>query len=350
MINKNILKSILIGMFFLFFMLLFGCSEEDDYQLVQQSKFALGTYTQVTVYAPNEEDGKIIINEVFRRVKEIENLMSSNIQDSDTSKLNAQAGESAVTIHPETFEMLQLAKEYKRLTGGTFNIGIGALINLWDIGGDNQRVPDESEINALLDHFDLDELTLIEDSYEAKIEDPKMLVDLGGIAKGYAVDEAIRIIEEHGIEHAIVDFGGDVYVLGSNPDGNEWRIGISSPEIGGSGVVGRIFSSDMSVVSSGDYERYFIEKEQLYHHILNPSTGYPTDNQLSSVTIISNTALEGDILSTAIFVMGLEDGLSFVDSLNDIEAILITDSKEIYVTSGVIDLFEIMDEEFFISQ
>lgn len=346
--NKNLKKLLLAGIFFISFMLFIGCSEKEDYQLIQESRFALGTYNQVTVYAPSEEQGQKIIEAVFVRVDEIENLMSSNIEDSDISRLNAQAGESAVTVDTETFHMLQLGKEYKELTDGTFNIGIGALINLWDIGGDNQRVPEETEIEALLNHFDLDQLTLNAESYEAKIEDPEMTLDLGGIAKGYAVDEAIRVIEEHGIEHAIVDFGGDVYVLGGNPDGNEWRIGISKPVIGESGVMGRLFSSDMSVVSSGDYERYFTEEGQLYHHILNPSTGYPADNQLSSVTVISDTALEGDILSTAIFVMGLEDGLSFVNDLEDIEAILITENKEVYVTPGIFDLFEIMDEEYFI--
>lgn len=346
--NKRLNKFLLSGIIFIAFMLLFGCSEEEDYQLVQESRFALGTYNQVTLYTSSEEQGQNIIEEVFERVDEIEHLMSSSIEDSDISKLNAQAGESAIEVDPETFFLLQLGKEYKEITEGTFNIGIGALINLWDIGGDDQKVPSESEINALLNHFDLEQLILNEESYEAKIEDPEMIVDLGGIAKGYAVDEAIRVIKEHEIEHAIVDFGGDVYVLGGNPDGNEWRIGISNPEIGESGVIGRLFSSDMGVVSSGDYERYFMEDGQLYHHILNPFTGYPTDNQLSSVTVISDTALEGDILSTAIFVMGLESGLSFVNDLDDIEAIFITDNKEVYITSGVADLFEIMDEEYVI--
>jgi len=349
-LNKNNFTNIFFPVIlFVSFLLLFGCSEDDDYQLVQQSTFALGTYNQVTVYAPDEE-GQGIINEVFTRVEEIETIMSSNIENSDISKLNNQAGESTVILNPETFHMLQLAKEYNEITEGTFNIGIGALISLWDIGGDDQKVPEGSQIDAILDHFNMDQLILNEESYEAKIKDPKMIVDLGGIAKGYAVDEAIRIIKEHGVDHAIVDFGGDVYVLGDNPDGNEWRIGISTPEVGGSGVMGRLFSSDMSIVSSGDYERYFIEEGQLYHHILDPSTGYPADNHLSSVTIISDTALEGDILATAVFVMGLEEGLNFVNSLDDIEAILITDHKKVHVTSGVTDLFEIMDEEYILSE
>jgi len=347
-VKNNMKNSFFLGIAFTTFILLFGCSEQEDFQLVQQSKFALGTYNQITLYAPDEEQGQDIINEVFTRVNEIENLMSINIEDSDVSRLNDQAGESAVTVDPETFYLLQLGKEYKEITNETFNIGIGALIDLWDIGGDDQRVPDKSEIEALLGHFDLDQLTLNEDSYEAKIDDPEMIINLGGIAKGYAVDEAIRIIKEHGVEHAIVDFGGDVYVLGGNPDGNDWRIGISNPEIGESGVVGRLFSSDMAVVSSGDYERYFKKNGQLYHHILNPFTGYPTDNQLSSVTVISDTALQGDILSTAVFVMGLEDGLNFINEMDDIEAILITESKDVYVTAGASDLFEIMDEEYVI--
>ncbi len=346
--KKRFVSSVFILVVFITLVLLFGCSEEEDYQLIQESRFALGTYNQVTVYAPGEEEGQGIINEVFARVDEIESLMSSNIDDSDIYMLNSQAGESAVTVDPETFKLLQLGKEYKDLTDGAFNIGIGALIALWDIGGNDQRVPEDGEIQELLNRIDLNQLTLNQNNYEAKLEDPEMSVDLGGIAKGYAVDEAIRIIEEHGVEHAIVDFGGDIYVLGSNPDGNEWRIGISTPEIGGSGVAARLFSSDMSVVSSGDYERYFFEDDQLYHHILDPATGYPTDNELSSVTVVSNTALAGDVFSTAIFIMGLEEGLDFLKDQEDIEAILITNNKEVYLTDGIVDLFEIMDEEYII--
>ncbi|NBG89599.1 FAD:protein FMN transferase [Isachenkonia alkalipeptolytica] len=344
--NIKVKRTVILLGILVSFLLLFGCSEEEDYQLVQESRFALGTYNQVTVYAPSEEEGQDIMDAVFTRVNEIENLMSINVEDSDISKLNEKAGESSVTVDPETFHLLDLGKEYKELTDGTFNIGIGTLIQLWDIGGDDQQVPEEAEIGSLLNHTDLNQLILNEDSYEARIEDPEMIVDLGGIAKGYAVDQAVQVIKNHGVEHAIVDFGGDVYVLGGNPDGNDWRIGISTPEIGESGVVGRLFSSDMSVVSSGDYERYFIENDQLYHHIIDPSTGHPTDNELSSVTVISDSALEGDILSTAMFVMGLEDGLDFVNDLEGVEAVLITKSKEVYLTTGVSDLFEIMDEEY----
>lgn len=344
--NKINNKACILGIIVLSFFTLLSCNQEEDYQMLQENKFALGTYNQVTIYAPSEQEGQSIIDEVFDRVEEIENLMSASIESSDISRLNNHAGESAVKIDTETLELLRLGKEYKDLTNGAFNIGIGALINLWDITGDEPSVPQQNEINELLDHFNLDQLKLKEEKNEARIEDPEMRIDLGGIAKGYAVDEAIRIIENRGIEHAIVDFGGDIYVLGNKPDGNEWRIGINNPEIGVSGVVGRIYASDMSVVSSGDYERYFMEEDQLYHHILDSKTGYPTDNQLSSVTVISDSAIEGDVFSTAIFVMGLEKGLAFANSIEDVEAILITENKNVHLTENTADLFEIMDEEY----
>ncbi len=344
--NKINKKAFFLGIVVLSFFTLLSCNQEEDYQMLQENKFALGTYNQVTIYAPSEQEGQSIIDEVFERVEEIENLMSASIESSDISRLNNHAGESAVKVDSETLELLRLGKEYKDLTNGAFNIGIGALINLWDITGDEPSVPPQNEIKELLDHFNLDQLKLKEEENEARIEDPEMRIDLGGIAKGYAVDEAIRIIENRGIEHAIVDFGGDVYVLGNKPDGNEWRIGINNPEIGVSGVVGRIYSSDMSVVSSGDYERYFMEEDQLYHHILDSKTGYPTDNQLSSVTVISDSAIEGDVFSTAIFVMGLEEGLAFANSIEDVEAILITENKNVHLTENAADLFEIMDDEY----
>lgn len=346
--NKIIKKASIIGVFILLFGALLSCNQQEDYQMLQEDKFALGTYNQVTIYAPSEKEGQNIIDEVFKRVEEIENLMSTSIENSDISRLNNHAGESAVKVDSETLELLRLGKEYKDLTNGAFNIGIGALINLWDITGSEPCVPPQNEIKELLDHFNLDELKLNDEENEARIEDPEMRIDLGGIAKGYAVDEAIRIIRDRGIEHGIVDFGGDVYVLGNKPDGNEWRVGINNPEIGVSGVVGRIYSSDMSVVSSGDYERYFMENDQLYHHILDSETGYPTDNQLSSVTVISDSSIEGDVFSTAIFVMGLEDGLEFANTIEGVEAILITESKKVHLTEAAADLFEIMDKEYII--
>ncbi len=320
-------------------------SEEEEFDLVQQSRFALGTYNQVTVYA-TEELANEVIDGIFDRVAEIENAMSLNVADSEINQLNEARGEAFVTVSEDTFKLLKRGKEVAEETDGAFNIGIGQLIALWDISGDDPQVPPEEEIDTLFGHFDLNQLELREDTLEARINDPMMTIDLGGIAKGYAVDEAIKVAKDYGIEHAIIDFGGDVYVLGGNPNGNEWRIGITNPIIGEGGVVARIFSSDMSIVSSGDYERYFIENDRRYHHILDPETGFPADNELNSVTIVSDTALDGDIYSTAIFVMGLDKGLAFIESLDSIEGALITKDNDVYVSSGLSERFEMMNESF----
>jgi thiamine biosynthesis lipoprotein len=270
--------------------------------------------------------------------------MSTSIEGSDIYKLNKNAGGEAVELKAETVSVLKKGIEYLNITGGTFNIGIGSLIELWGIGKDWQKVPSESEILQAKAHIDLVNLKI--DNTMVSVKDPGMLIDLGGIAKGYAVDEAVRVLRENGISSGFVNMGGDVYALGRKPDGSAWNVGIQNPEIGVGGVIAKIELVDQSIVTSGDYERYFIENDIHYHHILDPATGYPTSNELSSVTIISEKSIDGDALSTAVFVMGLEEGLSFIEGMENIEAVLVTKGKKVYTTSGMVGKVEILDASY----
>ncbi len=325
--------------------ILTACTPKSTEQMiVEQDDFVLGTVGKIRIYADDEKAGNSAIEKAYARIVAIENTMSTSIEGSDVYNINKNAGNAAVEVKEETMSVIKKAIDYKELTNDVFNIAIGRLIELWGIGKDWQKVPNEEEIQDAKNHIDITQVEL--SGNNVMLKDPDMLIDLGGIAKGYAVDEAARVLRENGITSGFVNMGGDVYALGSKPDGTPWNVGIQDPEIGSGDVIAKVGLIDESIVTSGDYERYFIEDGVHYHHIIDPETGSPTRNELVSVTILSQKSVDGDVLSTAVFVMGLEEGLSFIEGLEDIEAVLITKDKKMYATSGAIDRVEVLNPEF----
>lgn len=323
--------------------ILTGCGTK-ELQQVEKNEVVLGTFGSIRVFTTAPAKGEAAIDKAYQRITDIENKMSTSIAGSEVYKINENAGQNPIEVSPDTLFVIEEALNYEAITRGAFNIGIGSLIDLWGIGKDWQKVPTQQEIDETLNHIDITQLEI--QGNQVSIKDPKMMIDLGGIAKGYSVDEAVRVLKESGIENGFVNLGGDVYALGTKPDGTPWMIGIQNPEIGTNTVMARLPISNQSVVSSGDYERYFIQDNVQYHHILDPETGYPTDNRLASVTVVSEKAIDGDVLSTAVFVMGLEKGLLFLEELKDIEGVIITKDKQVFATSGVKDKLEILDKSF----
>ena len=178
----------------------------------------------------------------------------------------------------------------------------------------------------------------------ARLARKGQIVDLGGIAKGYAADQAISIYKKHGITSAYINLGGNVSVLGGKPDGSPWIVGIQNPRQPIGRYIGTLKIRDKIIVTSGDYERYFIKDNIRYHHILNPKTGYPADSGLISTTIITGLSVDADALSTATFVLGLDKGRKLIESIEGVEAIFITTNKEIFITSGLKNIFTFDDE------
>lgn len=312
-------------------------------QLIEKSEYALSTFCQIKIYHESEEIGKEILSKAFRNVHDIENTMSNSIEGSDIYLLNQKAGNSPVKVSPSTLDVLNTGIDYYDITKGAFNIGIGSLTELWGIGNSSQKVPTPEEIQQAKAHIDLQQLEV---SNQVFIKDPQMRVDIGGIAQGYVIDNTLELLKKEGVESGFIYFGGDVYALGKKLDGTPWLIGIQSPEIGDNSVIAAIPVENQSIATSGDYERYFIQNNIQYHHILDPDTGYPTQNELSSVTVLSDTSIEGDILSTAVFVMGLEEGLNFLENRKGVEGILITKDNKVYTTSGVKDKIEILNKNY----
>lgn len=177
-----------------------------------------------------------------------------------------------------------------------------------------------------------------------------MQLDLGGIAKGYAADVAASIIKEHGNQAAIINLGGNVYAYGEKANGDSFKIGVQNPFSPRGAYLGILSVKDQTVVTSGTYERFFEQDGTVYHHILDPKTGYPVENNLESVTIVTESSMSADALSTMTFVLGLEKGLNLVESLDDVEALFITKDHQLYASSGFLNNFELTDDSFTIEQ
>lgn len=182
------------------------------------------------------------------------------------------------------------------------------------------------------------------------LEKPEMMLDLGGIAKGYLADRVADLLASKEIEHAIINLGGNVVVMGSAPtDGRDWRVGIQNPFESGGDIVGEIQLSDGSVVTSGIYQRYFESEGKLYHHLLNPQTGLPIDNELMAVTVVSSDSVTADALATAIFAMGLEAGYDFIEDYDQTEAVFVTKDRSVYVTSGL-ESFQLTHSDYHLKE
>ncbi|OFI05825.1 thiamine biosynthesis lipoprotein ApbE precursor [Clostridium acetireducens DSM 10703] len=321
-----------------------GCSKKfNEKDAKTKSGYALGTIINIKVY--DNVDDKVF-DEVFKKLKEIENKMSINLNTSEVIDINNKAGVDYASVSEETFFVIKEAIHYSSISNGNFDITVGPYVKLWNIGTDKERIPSESEINSNKDLIGYKNIILDENNKKIKLSKKGMIIDLGAIAKGYAADEVYKILKKNGINHAIVNLGGNIFALGSNPKGEPWKIGVQNPLTKRGNSIGTLDINNQSVVTSGIYERYFEKDGKRYHHIINPFTGYPVDSNLASVTIISDKSIDGDALSTATFCLGVDKGMKLVENLRDVDAIFVTKDSKVYVTSGIKDNFKITNTSF----
>jgi len=286
-------------------------------------------------------DAKAAAQEVSAMLTRITNEMSMN-EGSDLYAVNSAAPEGA-QVSAETADVLQQALDYAALTSGAFDPTIGPVSSLWDISGD-PRVPSAQELAAAVQLVDYTGVTL--DGTTVTLARAGMMLDLGGIGKGYAADLAAQIYEKYGVQSALLNLGGNVFVYGAKPDGSDYRIGLRDPYGSENDYFAVLSVQNTSVVTSGIYERYFEQDGVTYHHLFDPQTGYPADNGLAAVTVVCKCSTEADALSTALFVMGLETGLKFAQGLDGVEAVFVTTDKEVYVTDGLKEIIEIANESY----
>lgn len=325
--------------------ILVGCQANEPDSPPSADKTAQLLDTVITVKAYGN-DAKLALDLAFDRVQAIEDKMSRFEEGSEVDLINQNAGLKAVPISPDTYFVIAKALDYAQKTNGAFNPLIGEIVDLWGIGTEYARVPSEEELENLVPHLDYSQLELTQNPYTAKLTSDQVKLDLGAIAKGYAGDEMRDILLEHGISSALLNLGGNVLVIGHKPDGKPWSIGVQDPNADRGEIGGIIKTQDNSVVTSGSYERFFEVDGIRYHHIMDPFTGAPAQSGVISSTIITPNSADADALSTAVYVLGKDPGLELLESLEDVEGIIVTDDLGVYSTSGVTDdLFTLKSQD-----
>ncbi|MEO6185243.1 MAG: FAD:protein FMN transferase [Steroidobacteraceae bacterium] len=290
----------------------------------------MGTRCAVEVWATDRSEGEAAIEAVLADMRRIDALMSTYKPDSEISRVNVNAAKGPVPISAELFSLLETSQQYSRLSAGVFDITYASVGYLYDY---RQHVkPDEKAIDVALNSVDYRQLKLDAARHTIAFGRPGMRIDLGGIAKGYAVDRGIEILKARGLAHAMVNAGGDTRVSGDR-FGKPWVIGIRHPDRKDE-VALKVPLVDAAFSTSGDYERFFDEGGVRYHHILNPKTG-KSPHEVRSVTIIASNATRTDGLSKTVFILGPKAGLEFINKLPDADAIVIAADGKVSYSKGL---------------
>jgi thiamine biosynthesis lipoprotein len=366
-----------LSLFLVICILLIGCSRPADPQI----EFVLGTVCTINLYEGGKQQ---TYSRIFARIREIdrtmtafpsgefEELLSGGGMVEPDSKaaemfqtaaqallsgvvaINEQAGIEPVKVRTDLIELLEQALYYAELSDGAFDPTVGPLIQLWGIGTDAQRVPREDEIFTALKLVNWRDVAIDRAAGTVFLRREGMALDLGAIAKGYAGDEVARIARENNVPRAIIDLGGNIVTVGWRGQKNKellpWRIGIQNPISGRGAYIGIVPVHDTSVVTSGVYERFFIADGKRYHHLFSTVNGYPVENGLMSVTIITGSSTTADALSTAVFALGFERGKDLIDSIPGAEAIFVFDDRTVRITDGLKDIFSLTDTDFTLAQ
>ena len=311
----------------IFIIILFSSCNTKD---VTEQNIVFGTVCKIT------GSSQIPFNQVWETLRNLESKINMNTANSEIDQVNAKAGLEKVEVSKTTYDIIQTALYYSKLTDGAFNPVLGSVIQLWKEGTDFCVLPAPEAIEEGLKHTDINKIELSElnGKYFIYLEDPDMRFDLGGIGKGVAADEVKTLLLDSGIDSALINLGGNIYGMGTKKDGSSWKIGIQDPNAERGEYLKVVEVNDESVVTSGSYERNFIKDGIKYHHILDPSTGMSANNGIISSTIINSDSTACDCLSTACYVMGIEKATKLIQSLDGFKAIFILESGKILEVQG----------------
>ena len=297
--------------------------------------FAMDTVMTLTAYG---EGSQVSVEQAADEIQRLEQIFSTNLPDSTIAQLNSK---KTASLPDEAVTVLQTALQLHMDTDGAFNIALYPVVIAWGFTTENYRIPAPEELAALLRHTDIGTLSLDTQAKTAQLTDSAAEIDLGGIVKGYTSDRVMQLLAQQGIQSAVISLGGNVQTLGVKPDGSLWRVGIQDPD-NPDDCICLVQVADKAVITSGPYQRYFIGDDGVrYHHIINPQTGAPAESGLASVTIVSDSGILADGLSTSLFVMGSERALQYwQEHRQEFDAILITTDRQIIVTAGLADCFQ----------
>ena len=337
-----------------------GTSTATEKEPISISSIKLNTAIQITIY---DSQDKSLLDDCLALCDRYELIFSRTNENSELYKLNHRISDSAVsnqTIETQTTPyqvngttntwhiseylaaLLSQGLSITRESDGAFDIAIAPLTSLWDFTAEDPKAPDDADIQKVLPLCSSDGVTI--DGQDITLPSDDIQFDVGAIAKGYIADRMKDFLVKKGVNSAIINLGGNVLCIGSKPDGTPFKVGIQKPFADRNETEAVMDITGKSVVSSGIYERCFKQNGKLYHHILNPKTGYPYDNSLVSVTIISDQSVDGDALSTTCFALGLEDGLKFAEK-KGVQAVFITEDYELHYTDGFQDEINVTDVE-----
>lgn len=313
---------------------------------ITKTFFSLGTVNTITLFSNNYNskgavfsEGEIntIVKKVIDRVIQIDDRMSVYKKESDVSLINEYSGIRCVQVHQDTFYVIKRSKEISQMTDGVFDITSGPLIKTWKIG-QSESIPEEKEIKKALKLVNYKDIVLDEKKSTVFLKKKGQSIDLGGVGKGYAADEAARILLENNINNCIVNFGGNIIIMGEKPDGKNWKIGIQNPNSARFSTMNSLEVPNevryKTFVTSGGYEKYFEKDNKKYHHIMDIRTGRPSDNDILSVTIAGQSSMDSDIISTSLFVLGYEKGEKILKNMG-LDGVFITKNNQMIVSRGV---------------
>lgn len=300
--------------------LMFACNSAEVPEPYSETRFLMDTVVTITVHDSTSSRVPVshAVDSAFTLMAEIEKTASAHLPQSELYRINASSFRQAV-LSPELKTIIAAAIAVSRETGGAFDPTLGRVKDLWPFNTSGAVPPDSADVRRALALTGCSHLHLTGNRLTTTL--PGIELDLGGIAKGRAIDRAVTALQEAGISAGIVDAGGDLRIFGRNPGKSSWNIGIRDPD--GNGIFGVISTQAASIATSGDYERFFMYHGTRYHHLLDPASGYPARGT-ASVTIVAPSALKADAVATAVFIMGAGRGMAFIEAAPDVEGIIIS--------------------------
>lgn len=314
-----------------------GCSNKEP---VSRTAFYLNTQCEIKIFDMKKGKAEDVLDKAFSEIENYESILSKTVEGSDVYNIN-NAGGKAVKVTDDTVSVIELGLQMAELSGGRFDITIGEVTDLWNFTGDNPKVPDRASLQAALNHVDY--RNIIVDGNTVALRDPKAQLDLGGVAKGYIADRTAEFLEAKGVERAVVNLGGNVVVIGEKAKDTPWNIGVERPYSDRTELIGAVAVKDATLVTSGIYERKFEQDGVLYHHVLDPDTGFPADSDLEAVTIKAAKGNSGfcDGLSTVCLMLGKDKAMNLVKELQGkypkmcLEAAFIDKNNDMVQTEGM---------------